>query len=153
MFHLPVYHPSRLGTHAAAEAGRLAPSQTYFWRNEMALLTILCRVDADLAQNPTRSAPATDQSKLGLLLNLWLRDAFTRLDHTCRSDGRLSDKAQAARVNGWETRRDAPCPLGHGSSLIRIAVISAHCSSGQSQRKAFDKALDEGELLVSAETD
>ena len=60
----------------------------------MTTTTITLQVDADLAQI-YRSAPATDQSKLGLLLNLWLRELFTRSTSLAALMDELSDKAQA----------------------------------------------------------
>ena len=60
----------------------------------MATTTISLQVDADLAQI-YRSTPATDQSKLGLLLNLWLRELFTRSTTLAALMDELSDKAQA----------------------------------------------------------
>jgi len=58
------------------------------------IATITLQVDADLAQ-VYRSAPATDQSKLELLLNLWLRELFTRSTPLTALMDELSDKAQA----------------------------------------------------------
>jgi len=60
----------------------------------MTVATITLQVDADLAQ-VYRSAPAADQSKLELLLNLWLRELFTRSTPLTVLMDELSDKAQA----------------------------------------------------------
>jgi len=51
-------------------------------------------VDADLAR-VYQSAPAADQSKLSLLLNLWLRELLTRSTPLTTLMDELSDKAQA----------------------------------------------------------
>jgi hypothetical protein len=56
--------------------------------------TIALQVDADLAQ-AYRSASANDQSKLQLLLNLWLRELFLRSTSLQDLMDELSDKAQA----------------------------------------------------------
>jgi len=55
---------------------------------------ITLRVDADLAQ-AYQSASATEQSKLRLLLDLWLRELFTRSTPLKSLMDELSDKAQA----------------------------------------------------------
>ena len=60
----------------------------------MATATITMQVDTDLAQ-AYRSAPAKDQSKLRLLLNLWLRDLFVRSTSLTVLMDELSDKAEA----------------------------------------------------------
>ncbi len=60
----------------------------------MATATITLQVDADLAQLYT-SAPASDQSKLELLMNLWLRELFLRSTSLKALMDELSDKAQA----------------------------------------------------------
>lgn len=60
----------------------------------MTAATITLQVDADLAQ-VYRSAPATDQSKLGLLLNLWLRELSTRSTSLTTFMDELGEKAQA----------------------------------------------------------
>jgi hypothetical protein len=54
---------------------------------------ITLQVDADLAQ-AYQSAPANDQSKLQLLLNLWLRELFVRSTSLAALMDELSDKAQ-----------------------------------------------------------
>ena len=60
----------------------------------MTITTITLQVDADLAQ-VYRSAPAADQSKLELLLNLWLRELLARSTSLTALMDELSDKAQA----------------------------------------------------------
>ncbi len=60
----------------------------------MTTTTITLQVDADLAQ-VYQSAPAADQSKLRLLLNLWLRELFVRSTSLAALMDELSDKAQA----------------------------------------------------------
>ena len=60
----------------------------------MTITTITLQVDADLAQ-VYRSAPAADQSKLELLLNLWLRELFARSTSLAVFMDELSDKAQS----------------------------------------------------------
>jgi hypothetical protein len=60
----------------------------------MTTATITLQVDADLAQLYT-SAPADDQSKLSLLMNLWLRELFLRSTSLKSLMDELSDKAQA----------------------------------------------------------
>jgi len=59
----------------------------------MTTTTITLQVDADLAQ-AYRSASANDQSKLRLLLNLWLRELFVRSTSLAALMDELSDKAQ-----------------------------------------------------------
>lgn len=59
----------------------------------MATTTITLQVDADLAQ-AYRSASANDQSKLELLLKLWLRELFVRSTSLAALMDELSDKAQ-----------------------------------------------------------
>jgi hypothetical protein len=59
----------------------------------MTTTRITLQVDADLAQ-AYQSAPATDQSKLQLLLNLWLRELFVRSTSLAALMDELSDKAQ-----------------------------------------------------------
>jgi len=66
--------------------------------------TITMQVDIDLAQ-AYRSASAKDQSKLRLLLNLWLRDLFVRSTSLTALMDELSDKAEvrgltAAKLEG-----------------------------------------------------
>ena len=60
----------------------------------MTVTTITLQVDADLAQ-VYQSAPATDRSKLRLLLNIWLRELFVRSTSLKALMDELSDKAQA----------------------------------------------------------
>jgi hypothetical protein len=60
----------------------------------MTITTITLQVDADLAQ-VYQSAPTTDQSKLRLLLNIWLRELFVRSTSLKALMDELSDKAQA----------------------------------------------------------
>ena len=60
----------------------------------MTTATITLQVDADLAQ-VYQSAPAADQSKLRLLLNLWLRELFVRSTSLTALMDELSDNAQA----------------------------------------------------------
>jgi hypothetical protein len=55
---------------------------------------ITLRVDADLAQ-AYQSASAKEQSKLRLLLDLWLRELFTRSTSLKSLMDELSDRAQA----------------------------------------------------------
>ena len=55
--------------------------------------TIAVQVDADLAQ-AYQDASAKDQSKLQLLLNLWLRELFVRSTSLQSLMDDLSDKAQ-----------------------------------------------------------
>jgi hypothetical protein len=59
----------------------------------MTTTRITLQVDADLAQ-AYQSAPASDQSKLQLLLNLWLRELFVRSTSLAALMDELSDKAQ-----------------------------------------------------------
>ena len=59
----------------------------------MTTTTITLQIDADLAQ-AYQSAPANDQSKLQLLLNLWLRELFVRSTSLATLMDELSDKAQ-----------------------------------------------------------
>ena len=56
--------------------------------------TIAVQVDADLAQ-AYRDASAQDQSKLQLLLNLWLRELFVRSTSLQDLMDELSDRAQS----------------------------------------------------------
>jgi hypothetical protein len=56
--------------------------------------TIALEVDADLAQ-AYREASAKDQSKLQLLLNLWLRELFAQSTTLQGLMDELSDKAQS----------------------------------------------------------
>lgn len=60
----------------------------------MATETITVQVDTDLAQ-AYQSAPEKDRSKLRLLLNLWLRELFTRSTSLVVLMDELSDKAEA----------------------------------------------------------
>ncbi len=60
----------------------------------MTTATITVQVDADLAQ-AYHSAPAADQSKLRLLLNLWLRGLFARSTSLKSLMDEVSDKAVA----------------------------------------------------------
>jgi len=55
--------------------------------------TITLQVDADLAQ-AYQAASAKDQSKLQLLLNLWLRELFVRSMSLEELMDELSEKAQ-----------------------------------------------------------
>jgi len=59
----------------------------------MTTTTITLQVDADLAQ-AYRSGSVNDQSKLQLLLNLWLRELFVRSTSLAALMDELSDKAQ-----------------------------------------------------------
>ena len=59
----------------------------------MTTTTITLQVDADLAQ-AYRSGSVNDQSKLQLLLNLWLRELFVRSTSLAALTDELSDKAQ-----------------------------------------------------------
>ena len=59
----------------------------------MTTTRITLQVDADLAQ-AYRSASANDQSKLQLLLDLWLRELFVRSTSLAALMDELSDKAQ-----------------------------------------------------------
>ncbi len=61
---------------------------------EMTVKTITLQVDTDLAQ-AYQSAPAKDQTKLRLLLNLWLRELFVRATSLPTLMDELSDKAEA----------------------------------------------------------
>ena len=56
--------------------------------------TITLQVDADLAQ-AYQSAPANDQSKLRLLLDLWLRELLVRSTSLSDLMDELSDRAEA----------------------------------------------------------
>ena len=58
------------------------------------MTTITMQVDPDLAQ-AYRSAPAKDQAKLQLLLNLWLRGLLVRSTPLTALMDELSDKAEA----------------------------------------------------------
>jgi len=61
----------------------------------MSTATITIQVDADLAQ-AYRLAPASEQSKLQLLTNLWLRDLFRKRTMSLAAlMDELSDKAEA----------------------------------------------------------
>ncbi|MBC8492219.1 MAG: hypothetical protein H8D43_00425 [Chloroflexi bacterium] len=60
----------------------------------MTTRTITLQVDTDLVQ-AYQSAPAKDQSKLRLLLNLWLRELFVRSTSLTALMDELSDKAEA----------------------------------------------------------
>ena len=60
----------------------------------MTATIITLPVDTDLAQ-AYQSAPAKDQSKLRLLLNLWLRELFVRLTSLTALMDELSDKVAA----------------------------------------------------------
>ena len=60
----------------------------------MTTTTITLQVDEDLAQ-AYQSAPANDQSKLRLLLNLWLRELFARSTSLAALMDELSDRAEA----------------------------------------------------------
>lgn len=60
----------------------------------MTTATITLQVDADLAQLYA-AAPANDQSKLSLLMNLWLRELFLRSTLLKTMMDELSDKARA----------------------------------------------------------
>lgn len=55
--------------------------------------TIMLQIDADLAQ-AYQTASAKEQSKLQLLLNLWLRDLFARSTSLKSLMDDLSEKAQ-----------------------------------------------------------
>ena len=59
----------------------------------MTTTTITLQVDADLAQ-VYQSAPSADQSKLRLLLNLWLRELFTRSTSLTALMDELCDRAE-----------------------------------------------------------
>ena len=61
---------------------------------EMTVKTITLQVDTDLAQ-AYQSAPAKDQTKLHLLLNLWLRELFVCSIPLSTLMDELSDKAEA----------------------------------------------------------
>ena len=67
---------------------------TVLGEKEMTTETITIQVDTDLAQ-AYQSAPAKDQSKLRLLLNLWLRELFVRSTFLIALVDELSDKAKA----------------------------------------------------------
>ena len=60
----------------------------------MTATIITLPVDTDLAQ-AYQSAPAKDQSKLRLLLNLWLRELFVRTTSLTTLMDELSDKVAA----------------------------------------------------------
>ena len=60
----------------------------------MTTAKITLQVDSDLAE-AFRSAPEADQSKLELLLNLWLRDLLSRSASLAELMDELSDKAQS----------------------------------------------------------
>jgi hypothetical protein len=59
----------------------------------MSTETIVLEVDADLAQ-AYREAPESDQSKLSLLLNLWLRELFAQSTSLAALLDELSDKTE-----------------------------------------------------------
>ncbi len=59
----------------------------------MSTETIVLEVDADLAK-AYREAPESDQSKLSLLLNLWLRALLGRPTSLTALMDELSDKAE-----------------------------------------------------------
>ncbi|MBN1137841.1 MAG: hypothetical protein JXM73_14730 [Anaerolineae bacterium] len=54
---------------------------------------ITLQIDADVAQ-AYQTASANDQAKLQLLLNLWLKDLFTRSTSLKSVADKLSEKAQ-----------------------------------------------------------
>jgi len=60
--------------------------------------TIAVQVDADLAQ-AYREASAKDQSKLQLLLNLWLRELLAKSTSLQELMDELSDHAQSRGLN------------------------------------------------------
>ena len=62
--------------------------------NETTTVTIALQVDADLTQ-AYRSAPTGDQSKLGLLLSLWLRELFVRSTSLAALMDEMGDRAEA----------------------------------------------------------
>jgi hypothetical protein len=61
--------------------------------NETTTAAIVLEVDADLAQ-AYQAAPIDDQSKLSLLLNLWLRELFARSTSLAALMDEMSDKAE-----------------------------------------------------------
>ena len=63
--------------------------------------TIALEVDADLAQ-AFRSAPIDDQSKLGLLLNLWLRELLARSTSLAALMDEMSDRAEGRGLTSEE---------------------------------------------------
>jgi hypothetical protein len=69
--------------------------------NETTTATIALQVDADLAQ-AYRTAPTGDQSKLSLLLNLWLRELFARSTSLAALMDEMSDKAEARGLTAEE---------------------------------------------------
>jgi hypothetical protein len=60
---------------------------------QMPTESITVEIDADLAQ-AYREAPESDQSKLNLLLNLWLRDVLDRSTSLPTLMDELSDSAE-----------------------------------------------------------
>jgi hypothetical protein len=59
----------------------------------MSTETIVLEVDAELAQ-AYREAPESDQSKLSLLLNLWLRELFAQSTSLATLMDEQSDKTE-----------------------------------------------------------
>jgi len=59
----------------------------------MSTESIVVEIDADLAQ-AFRETPESDQSKLNLLLNLWLREMLNRSTSLTTLMDELSDKAE-----------------------------------------------------------
>ena len=59
----------------------------------MSTESIVVEIDADLAQ-ALRETPESDQSKLSLLLNLWLREMLNRSTSLTTLMDELSDKAE-----------------------------------------------------------
>jgi hypothetical protein len=63
----------------------------------MSTESIVVEIDADLAQ-AYREVPEGDQSKLNLLLNLWLREVLGRSTSLTTLMDDLSDKAERHRL-------------------------------------------------------
>ena len=59
----------------------------------MSTESITVEIDADLAE-AYRETPESDQAKLNLLLNLWLRDVLNRSTSLTTLMDELSDKAE-----------------------------------------------------------
>ena len=67
----------------------------------MSTEAITVEIDADLAQ-VYREAPECDQSKLNLLLNLWLREVLDRSTSLTTLMDELSEKAEARGLTADE---------------------------------------------------
>jgi hypothetical protein len=76
--------------------------------------TITLQVDADLAQ-AYQAASAKDQSKLQLLLNLWLRELFVRSMSLEELMDELSEKSQRRGLTGERLKEMSYEELSQGT--------------------------------------